>query len=145
MSVRSTAQLKAWFRRGMFPTEEQFADWMDSYVHKNESRLSLSQIEGLIDLLNGKYEASLGADLEQRQSKLESLLTDHIRQADAMFDDISDDIGQLETDVETVVAKNEEQDAAIAALQSATDADAQVFIDAFNIGYTDETAAQATT
>ena len=141
MSVRSTAQLKAWFRRGMFPTEEQFADWMDSYVHKNESRLSLSQIEGLIDLLNGKYEASLGADLEQRQSKLESLLTDHIRQADDMFDDI----GQLETDVETVVAKNEEQDAAIAALQSATDADAQVFIDAFNTGYTDETAAQATT
>ena len=145
MSVRSTAQLKAWFRRGMFPTEEQFADWMDSYVHKNESRLSLSQIEGLIDLLNGKYEASLGADLEQRQSKLESLLTDHIRQADDMFDDMFDDIGQLETDVETVVAKNEEQDAAIAALQSATDADAQVFIDAFNTGYTDETAAQATT
>ena len=27
MPIRSIAQLKAWFRRGKYPTEEQFADW----------------------------------------------------------------------------------------------------------------------
>ncbi len=60
MPIRSIAQLKAWFRRGKYPTEEQFADWLDSYVHKEESKISIAQVEGLPEQLNGKYAATAG-------------------------------------------------------------------------------------
>ena len=57
MAIRTTAQLKAWFKRGMFPTESQFADWMDSYRHKQE-KVSMSDVTGLTTALNQKYNTS---------------------------------------------------------------------------------------
>lgn len=66
MPIRSISQLKAWFRRGKYPTEEQFADWLDSYVHKEESKIPIAQVEGLPEQLNGKYAATAGQELERQ-------------------------------------------------------------------------------
>ena len=47
MAIRSIAQLKAWFKRGKYPTEAQFADWIDSFFHKEEDKVPISSVEGL--------------------------------------------------------------------------------------------------
>lgn len=53
MAIRSISQLKAWFKKGAYPTAEQFSDWQDSYYHKEES-VPISAVNGLTDQLNGK-------------------------------------------------------------------------------------------
>lgn len=53
MAIRSISQLKAWFKKGAYPTAEQFSDWMDSFFHKEE-RIPIATVEGLTDQLNGK-------------------------------------------------------------------------------------------
>lgn len=53
MAVQTRDQLKQWFETGDYPTQQQFWDWIDSYVHNNDS-ISLSQVAGLITLLNSK-------------------------------------------------------------------------------------------
>lgn len=45
--------LKAWFTHGKKPTAAQFAAWMDSYWHKDES-LPTTAVEGLDNLLDEK-------------------------------------------------------------------------------------------
>lgn len=52
----------------MYPTESQFADWLESYRHKGE-KLGLSEVEGLAGALNGKYDAGLGRELAAMQVK----------------------------------------------------------------------------
>ncbi|TGG40954.1 hypothetical protein EZ315_09865 [Duncaniella freteri] len=66
MAIRTIAQLKAWFRRGKYPTEEQFADWLDSYVHKEESIIPVIQVEGASGAAQQKYVASEGHELERQ-------------------------------------------------------------------------------
>ena len=53
MAIRGISQLKAWFKKGAYPAAEQFADWMDSYFHKEES-IPIGSVGGLTDQLNGK-------------------------------------------------------------------------------------------
>lgn len=65
MAIRTIAQLKAWFKRGMFPTESQFADWMDSYRHKQEC-VEMSEVSGLTSALNKKYSTSEANALIQK-------------------------------------------------------------------------------
>jgi hypothetical protein len=36
MAIRSRNVLKAWFETTDVPTEQQFADWIDSFFHKSE-------------------------------------------------------------------------------------------------------------
>ena len=45
MAIRSIAQLKAWFKRGSYPTEAQFADWIDSFFHKEEDKVPISSMQ----------------------------------------------------------------------------------------------------
>lgn len=68
MAVRTISELKKCFRKGMYPTESQFADWLESYRHKGE-KLGLSEVEGLAGALNGKYDAGLGRELAAMQVK----------------------------------------------------------------------------
>ena len=68
MAVRTISELKKCFRKGMYPTESQFADWLESYRHKGE-KLGLSEVEGLAGALNGKYDADLGRELAAMQVK----------------------------------------------------------------------------
>lgn len=145
MAIRSIAQLKAWFRRGKYPTEEQFSDWMDSYVHKEESKIPIAQVDGLPDQLNGKYPASSGAELERQQGTLRTDFDEHEERSENLFADITEDIENLEAEderqqgeidaleeeVENIHKKDAEQDKEITALHK-KDSDQQTEIDMAN-------------
>ena len=70
MAIRDISQLKAWFRRGLYPTEGQFADLIDSFRHRLE-RVALTDVEGLADALNRKYDISSATGLDTRLKRLE--------------------------------------------------------------------------
>ncbi len=55
MATQLKDKLKGWFKRGAYPSAEQFADWLDSYWHKLEG-IAISAVEGLADRLNAKYD-----------------------------------------------------------------------------------------
>jgi hypothetical protein len=76
MAIRSIAQLKMWFRRGAYPTAEQFADWIDSFFHKEE-KVPISSVDQLAERLNDKYDRTDGEELERRQTELEADFEDH--------------------------------------------------------------------
>lgn len=50
-------QLKMWFSRGKYPLASQFAEWMESYWHKND-KIPMSAIDGLTGELNDKVGTS---------------------------------------------------------------------------------------
>ena len=43
--------LKSWFVRGAKPLAAQFAEWLDSFWHKDE-KIPAAKIEGLNELIN---------------------------------------------------------------------------------------------
>lgn len=73
MAKETVAQLKAWFRKGLKPTEEQFAALLDSYVHKDDE-IDITKIKGLVDLLNKKYDKAIGEALQQKVADLEEII-----------------------------------------------------------------------
>ena len=73
MAKQTVAQLKAWFRKGLKPTEEQFASLLDSYVHKDDE-IDINKVKGLVALLNKKYDQALGEALQQKVTDLEECL-----------------------------------------------------------------------
>ena len=77
MSIRSIIQLKAWFRKGKYPTEEQFSDWIDSFFHKEEDMIPMSQVDQLTEQLNNKYSATLGEELERQHEALKDNFNKH--------------------------------------------------------------------
>lgn len=145
MAIRSISQLKAWFRRGKYPTEEQFGDWMDSYVHKEEDKIPIAQVENLPEQLNGKYAADSGRELERQHKLLKDDFDAHKTHAENLFNDIIDDIDALEeedkrlqveiddlnTEVDNIHEKDAAQDKEITALHK-TDSDQQVEINTAN-------------
>lgn len=60
--VQSVEQLKQWFEQGDYPTQQQFWDWLDSFVHKNDN-LQMEQIAGLVNALAQKLDLSDLSDL----------------------------------------------------------------------------------
>lgn len=141
MPIRSIAQLKAWFRRGKYPTEEQFGDWMDSYVHKDEDTIPIAQVEDLPEQLNAKYPMSDGTELERKHQELQTSFENHKNDADndfkQLFENVNDledederlqgEIDDLNIEVENIHKKDTEQDKEITALHK-TDSDQQVEI-----------------
>ncbi len=73
MAKQTVAQLKAWFRKGLKPTEEQFAALLDSYVHKDDE-IDINKVKGLVALLNKKYDQAAGEVLKARLAELEEVL-----------------------------------------------------------------------
>jgi hypothetical protein len=66
MAIRDRNLLKSWFERGDKPLASQFADWIDSYWHKNDT-LPMSVIENLGATLNEKAETvSLNNEIASR-------------------------------------------------------------------------------
>ena len=47
MSAQKRNVLKNWFRKGLTPTQDQFADLFDSFFHKSEDLIPLNNVEGL--------------------------------------------------------------------------------------------------
>jgi hypothetical protein len=51
---RNRNTLKQWFETGDFPTQEQFADLIDSMFNHIDDDVQINDIQGLIDVLNEK-------------------------------------------------------------------------------------------
>ncbi len=100
MAIRSIAQLKAWFKRGKYPTEAQFADWIDSFFHKEEDKVPISSVEGLPEQLNGKYDAAAGKQIEDNFRKLKTEYEAHEQSSRKQFNNIADNIEELEAEDE---------------------------------------------
>jgi len=58
MAKTALSQLKAWFSKGLYPTQEQFWAWMDSFYHKDDT-IPMSNIDSLTDTLNSKAESAV--------------------------------------------------------------------------------------
>ena len=71
MAQKTVQQLKDYFRKGMYPTENQFADLLDSYRHKGEN-IERSQVSGLTEGLNAKFDLDEAKALDARQKQQES-------------------------------------------------------------------------
>ena len=65
-------QLKQWFSRHKFPTQQQFWDWMDSYWHKDEV-IPAGRIGGLQQIFDGAT-AGFGVSLAAKQDKRDNNL-----------------------------------------------------------------------
>jgi hypothetical protein len=46
MAIQNRTTLKNWFKRGLKPLENQFADWIDSFWHKSDT-IAISDVSGL--------------------------------------------------------------------------------------------------
>lgn len=114
MAIRSIAQLKAWFKRGKYPTEAQFADWIDSFFHKEEDKVPISSVEELPEQLNGKYDAAAGEQLESNFRQLKADYDAHEKSSREQFNNIADNIEELE-------AEDERQQGEIDALNAEVD------------------------
>jgi hypothetical protein len=53
MAVESRNQLKTYFQTGDFPTQAQFENFLDSYIHKQDG-VAMVDVAGLVAALNGK-------------------------------------------------------------------------------------------
>ncbi len=137
MAIRSLNQLKKWFQKGCYPTAAQFADWMDSFFHKDDI-IPITSVDGLSERLNDKYNAADGAALEARADAIADDLAAH--RAECILDhrSINDNIEHLETEDERLAqliadetARATEQETAIrrevAAADAAALADAKAF------------------
>jgi len=61
MSIRARTTLKTYFETRHFPTQENFADLIDSFYHKSDiitggtpSTITIADVDGLQDALDGK-------------------------------------------------------------------------------------------
>jgi hypothetical protein len=59
MAIKNRNTLKTWFETGDYPTQQQFWDWLDSYLHLQDDKLPIDNVEGLRALLNAKAENEL--------------------------------------------------------------------------------------
>lgn len=145
MAIRLRSTLKQWFKRGKYPLEEQFADWIDSFLHKTEDKLPLANVEGLPEQLNAKYDHASGVALEKKHNALRTEFDQHTAASAEEFKRISEDIDDLqaederqqeeidalEVEVENIHKKDAAQDKEIAALHK-KDSDQQAEIDTAN-------------
>ena len=145
MSIRSIIQLKAWFRKGKYPTEEQFSDWIDSFFHKEEDMIPMSQVDQLTEQLNNKYSATLGEELERQHEALKDNFNKHEEYSENLFEEIIEDIDNLEEadeqirkDLEAETERATGQEAAIREEFAAADAETLKSGE----GYTDEKDTQ---
>ncbi len=56
MATTGRNTLKGWFKKWKKPTEAQFAAWIDSFWHKTEDSIPVSQIERLSEILADKID-----------------------------------------------------------------------------------------
>ena len=73
MSTQRRSVLKNWFRKGLTPTQEQFADAFDSFFHRSEDLIPLNNVEGLT------------AAIETKKAELQEYINERLR---ASIDDL---------------------------------------------------------
>lgn len=80
MSTQKRSVLKNWFRKGLKPTELQFADAFDSFFHKNEDMIPLSNVQGLTAAIESKkneLQEYLNQKLSESLEKLDNSVNDN--------------------------------------------------------------------
>jgi hypothetical protein len=55
MAQQTRNTLKGWFMTNLFPVQQQFWDWIDSFRH-NSDTIALADVDGLVDILNSKQD-----------------------------------------------------------------------------------------
>ena len=85
MAIRARSLLRKWFGRGQYPTAEQFSDFFDSFVHRDEDKIAIDKVDELPDRLNGKYGQDDGVRLEGQLEQLSDTLSGHIIISDDHF------------------------------------------------------------
>jgi hypothetical protein len=55
MAKQDKSKIKDWFRTGKYPTQEQFWDWMDSYIHRDD-KLDIAVFPELDGILRQKID-----------------------------------------------------------------------------------------
>ena len=89
MATKNT--LKNWFKQGMKPLENQFAEWIDSFWHKDD-KIPVNSVVDLTQILNAKAEA---AELDAH--KTDTNAHDDIRGELSTKIDYSDIINELDS------------------------------------------------
>lgn len=70
MTKRSRGVLKGWFRRGCYPTESQFGDLIDSFVHLGEDRIPMLAVAGLTNAINSKLNKTEVEELKREHGEI---------------------------------------------------------------------------
>lgn len=104
MEIVSIAQLKKWFQRGLYPTQEQFHAWLDSFWHKEE-KIDVQAIDRLPALLNEKYATADGQALENAHKQLTEAFERHKTEANEAIDQLREQLQQFRGEVETTYIK----------------------------------------
>lgn len=112
MAIKTRAQLKAYFRKGLYPTENQFGDMIDSYVHKGE-KVELSQVNGLSEALNSKFNSTDGKIIETKQKQQENVIA-HLQ---TVQETQSEEIAELEDLGNSLAHSVDEMEQAVNILQ----------------------------
>lgn len=123
MAIQAIAQLKAWFRTGLYPTESQFADLIDSFRHKQD-KIDMSDVEGLGTAINNKLPKS---EFESLVKKVNGIVdnTDVLRNIKQGVNDLTDKVGRyIGSDYKSVRQLNKiefDDSVAVAVEQAPTD------------------------
>lgn len=115
---QTIAQLKAWFTRGKYPTQQQFSDAFDSFRHKDE-QIGASDIDStVLTSINGKAEQTALTAVATRVSGAERDISDIQGAVDALADIYRSDEGHMRVvrkgaegeDDETMIEDDAEND-----------------------------------
>lgn len=94
MSTQRRSVLKNWFRKGLKPTQAQFADAFDSFFHKSEDLIPLNNVLGLTAALENKK--------TELQDYLNAKLSEAVDGLAERLNDIIEEMGvNLERDADT--------------------------------------------
>ena len=55
MAIKTVNELKGYFETGKKPTQQQFWDWLESFVHKSDG-IAIANVAGLSSALNAKLD-----------------------------------------------------------------------------------------
>jgi hypothetical protein len=58
MPIESRNILKQYYLTGLYPTQQQFFNWLESFIHKTEDGIAIVDVTGLAAALNAKADAS---------------------------------------------------------------------------------------
>ncbi|RBL88524.1 hypothetical protein [Chitinophaga flava] len=71
MPIQDRNRLKSWFETGDYPTQQQFWDLIDSFLHRLEDTIDIDNVQNLRSHLNAK------ADYEQLQTHFSNVSNPH--------------------------------------------------------------------
>jgi hypothetical protein len=87
----------------MKPLESQFANWIDSFFHKDE-KIPIDSVDGLSNELNNKYDKVSGENLEQENISMAQAIADEAQEREIDINELKDAINDLAEASETSIA-----------------------------------------